>query len=198
MITFLGLTFSITMVVLQLTSSQYSPRVLRSFLRDRQSQWTLGVFVATFVYVVLVLREVRGTAGDIEQFVPGPAITFAFVLLLLSIGAFVAYINHMAQSIRPERILDSVAAETREAPRAMARTRRRPPGHRARGIERIGSQRIDASPRRRTGSCSPSTSMDSSDLGQHHDIHISLIPRIGDFVPAGAVAVRASHRATGR
>ncbi len=114
MITFLGLTFSITMVVLQLTSSQYSPRVLRSFLRDRQSQWTLGIFVATFVYVVLVLREVRGTSGDLEQFVPGSAITFAFVLLLLSIGAFVAYINHMAQSIRPENILASVAAEARE------------------------------------------------------------------------------------
>ncbi len=44
---------------------------------------------------------------------PGPAITFAFVLLLMSIGAFVAYINHMAQSIRPENILASVAAETR-------------------------------------------------------------------------------------
>jgi uncharacterized membrane protein len=113
MITFLGLTFSITMVVLQLTSSQYSPRVLRTFLRDRQSQSTLGIFVATFVYVVLVLREVRGEASDVERFVPGAAITFSFVLLLASLAMFVAYINHMAQSIRPESIITQVAAETR-------------------------------------------------------------------------------------
>jgi uncharacterized membrane protein len=113
MITFLGLTFSITMVVLQLTSSQYSPRVLRTFLRDRQSQWTLGIFVATFVYVILVLREVRGDASDIERFVPGAAITFSFVLLLASLAMFVAYINHMAQAIRPESIISQVADETR-------------------------------------------------------------------------------------
>jgi uncharacterized membrane protein len=121
MITFLGLTFSITMVVLQLTSSQYSPRVLRTFLRDRQSQWTLGIFVATFVYVILVLREVRGDASDIERFVPGAAITFSFVLLLASLAMFVSYINHMAQAIRPESIIAQVAEETRSL------VERRPP-----------------------------------------------------------------------
>lgn len=185
MITFLGLTFSITMVVLQLTSSQYSPRVLRSFLRDRQSQWTLGVFVATFVYVVLVLREVRGTAGDIEQFVPGPAITFAFVLLLLSIGAFVAYINHMAQSIRPERILDSVAAEARKLLGQWPGLADDPPD-----IERGGSS--ESGPADRCVAAQTDGILQSIDvdglvrLGQHHHIHISLIPRIGDFIPADA------------
>ena len=62
MISFTGLVFSITIVVLQLTSSQFSPRVLRSFLEDRFNQVALGVFVATFVYALVVLRGVRGTA----------------------------------------------------------------------------------------------------------------------------------------
>ena len=61
MITFTGLVFSITIVVLQLTSSQFSPRVLRTFLRDRLTQWALGTFTATFVYAVMVLRTVRST-----------------------------------------------------------------------------------------------------------------------------------------
>jgi uncharacterized membrane protein len=60
MISFTALVFSITIVVLQLTSCQFSPRVLRTFLRDRFNQLTLGVFVATFVYAMTVLRSVRG------------------------------------------------------------------------------------------------------------------------------------------
>ena len=64
MISFTGLVFSITIVVLQLTSSQFSPRVLRTFLRDWIIQIALGVFVATFVYALVVLRSVRGTAAD--------------------------------------------------------------------------------------------------------------------------------------
>ena len=75
MITFTGLVFSITIVVLSLTSSQFSPRVLRTFLRDRQTQISLGVFIGTFVYAVLVLRTVSGL--DDDTFVPAVATTFA-------------------------------------------------------------------------------------------------------------------------
>jgi uncharacterized membrane protein len=74
MITFTGLVFSITIVALQLTSSQFSPRVLRSFLGDRFNQVALGVFVATFVYALVVLRGVRGTA-QVASFVPQVAVT---------------------------------------------------------------------------------------------------------------------------
>jgi uncharacterized membrane protein len=48
--------FSITIVVLQLPSAQFSPRVLQMFLGDRVIQLTLGVFVATFVYAMVVVR----------------------------------------------------------------------------------------------------------------------------------------------
>ena len=64
MIAFTGLVFSITVVVLQLTSSQFSPRVLRTFLRDRTIQWSLGIFVATFVYAMVVARSVLGTTDQ--------------------------------------------------------------------------------------------------------------------------------------
>src|SRR5688500_8403864 len=56
MITLTALVFSITILVLQLASNQFSPRVLRTFLRDRHSQFSLGIFVATFTYSMLVLR----------------------------------------------------------------------------------------------------------------------------------------------
>jgi len=113
MLTFTGLVFSITMLVLQLASSQLSPRVTRTFLRDRANQVVLGIFVATFVYALLVLREVRSV--DEGAFVPAIAVWWAFVLLIASVGAFIYYIDHMAQAMRVETVIDQVATETRDA-----------------------------------------------------------------------------------
>jgi len=116
MITFTGLVFSITIVVLQLTSSQFSPRVLRTFLRDRQTQWALGVFTATFVYSVLVLRTVQsGDTDGVRTFVPGVATTVAVVLLLASVALFVSYIHHIATAIQVSSIIEVIGDETREA-----------------------------------------------------------------------------------
>ena len=112
MITFTGLVFSITIVVLQLTSSQFSPRVLRTFLRDRQTQLSLGVFIATFVYAVLVLRTVNGL--DDDTFVPAVATTVGMLLLLVSVGVFVGYIHHIATAIQVSSILQSIWEETRD------------------------------------------------------------------------------------
>nr|WP_305907083.1 DUF2254 family protein [Methylomarinum sp. Ch1-1]MDP4519805.1 DUF2254 family protein [Methylomarinum sp. Ch1-1] len=60
MITVAGVVFSITIVALALTSSQYTSRVLRNFMRDRINQWVLGVFVGIFAYCLVVLRTIRG------------------------------------------------------------------------------------------------------------------------------------------
>jgi uncharacterized membrane protein len=95
MIAFTGLVFSITIVVLQLTSGQFSARVLRAFLRDRGIQFALGIFISTFVYAMVVPRAVTGSAGH-HPVVPRIAVTGAFVLVLASVGLFVFYIHHVA------------------------------------------------------------------------------------------------------
>lgn len=115
MLSLAALTFSITMVVLQLASSQFSPRAMPTFLRDRQNQLTLGVFLATYVYALLALREIRGAEAPAGQFVPGLTIGVAFALVLVSIGFFVAYIHHIATSIQIATILQRIADECRHA-----------------------------------------------------------------------------------
>lgn len=114
MLALTALVFSILIVVLQLTSSQFSPRVLRTFVRDRDSQFTLATFVGTFTYAMLVLRAIRSPVEG-PEFVPALAVSGAFGLVLLSVGVFVAYINHIAQSIRVINIITSVGDETRRA-----------------------------------------------------------------------------------
>lgn len=112
MITFTGLVFSITMLVLQLTSSQYSPRSLRTFLRDRVSQITLGLFIATFTFALMALQEVRSELDEQDRFVPAISVQVAFALILVSVAAFVYYIHHVADSIRVETLVTRISRET--------------------------------------------------------------------------------------
>ena len=100
-ITLAGLVFSITMLVLQLSSSQYSPTVLRTFLTDRTSHLTLAVFVATFTYSIVVLRAV----GPGEEQRPTVSVTVAQLLMLVTIGVLVLYINHITRKIRVNSIM---------------------------------------------------------------------------------------------
>ncbi|MEO6398201.1 MAG: DUF2254 domain-containing protein [Tepidiformaceae bacterium] len=114
MLTFTGLVFSVTMLVLQLASNQLSPRVMRTFLRDRASQMVLGVFVGTLLYAMLILRRITSQT-DGTPFIPALSIWLAMVFVLLSIGLFIFFLHHMAQAIRPVSVMMSVTKETRSA-----------------------------------------------------------------------------------
>jgi uncharacterized membrane protein len=75
LITVTSLTFSLTVVTLQLASSQFSPRLLRTFTRDLVVQATLALFLATFVYALTVLRSVRSAGDTGAAFVPHLSVT---------------------------------------------------------------------------------------------------------------------------
>lgn len=111
MITVAGLTFSITMLTLQLASSQFGPRLLRNFMRDRGNQVVLGTFIGTFIYCLLVMRTVRGT--EESSFVPHIAVGVGVALALASIAVLIYFIHHVASSIRLETLLPQLAAESR-------------------------------------------------------------------------------------
>ena len=107
-----GTTFSITIAVLSLTSSQFGPRLLRGFLRDRANQAVLGTFVGTFLYCLLVSRTVRSM--DETVFVPHLAVTGGLVLAVASVGVLIFFINHVIQSIQASHIIGNVADELKK------------------------------------------------------------------------------------
>ncbi|MFD3747422.1 DUF2254 domain-containing protein [Nocardia sp. NPDC058633] len=112
LITVTSLTFSLTLVTMQLASSQYSPRLLRSFSSDRFVQRTLALFLATFAYALTVLRGVRsGDDGGVE-FVPQISVTVAYVLAMVSVLGLVVFLGHLVRQIRIETMLDHVASES--------------------------------------------------------------------------------------
>jgi uncharacterized membrane protein len=106
------LLFSLTIVTLQLASSQYSPRLLQTFVRDRVVQVCLGILLGTFVFALVVLRSVR-SADDSEDtsFVPRLSVTVALLLTLVSVAALVTFLSHQTRQLRVETMLRDVHVE---------------------------------------------------------------------------------------
>ncbi len=113
-ITVTGLTFSLTVVTLQLASSQFSPRLLRTFLRDTGNQVVLAVFISTFAYCLTVLRTIRAGDDGGTAFVPQLAVSVGFLLALASVGALVYFIDHITTEIRVDTMMRNVEVDTRE------------------------------------------------------------------------------------
>ncbi|MEX2582464.1 MAG: DUF2254 domain-containing protein, partial [Gemmatimonadota bacterium] len=112
-ITVTGVVFSVTIVALQLAATQFTPRVLRTFLADRGNQWVLGIFIATFTYTLLVQQTVGTTPEAENAFVPRLSVTISIALVLVSIGGLIFFVNHIAQSIRASVIIEHVTADAR-------------------------------------------------------------------------------------
>ncbi|MET3808343.1 putative membrane protein [Nakamurella sp. UYEF19] len=108
LITVTSLTFSLTVVTLQLASSQFSPRLLRTFTSDIFVQATLGLFLATFTFSLTVLRSVRNGSDGQIAFVPRISVTTSFVLAVGSVIGLVVFLAHLARQIRVETMLRDV------------------------------------------------------------------------------------------
>lgn len=111
-ITVAGITFSVMIVSVQLASSQFSPRVLRGFLRDPFAQHVIGIVVATFTYCLLVLTTVRRTTPVAEEATATAAVTVGVALGVVAIIAIVAFIDRSARRMQVGQIIDRVADET--------------------------------------------------------------------------------------
>jgi uncharacterized membrane protein len=125
-ITVAGVVFSITIVALTLASTQFGPRMLRNFVRDRGTQLTLGTFVATFVYAILALGSVgHGAHG---AFVPHLSVTVALALVLASLGVLIYFIHHITTMIQLPQVIASIAGDLAVAIDAEVADRRAAPG----------------------------------------------------------------------
>lgn len=122
MITTVGVVFSLTVVSLQLASSQFSPRVMRSFIRDRWSQRVIGLLVATFFYCVLVLPSISAEATD-----PAPrvSLTLAIALTVVTVIGIIIHLDHLAHGLQVGNVVRVIADEGAKVAAALDQV---PPG----------------------------------------------------------------------
>jgi uncharacterized membrane protein len=107
--TVVSIVFAILLMTLTLASTQFSPRILISFVRDRTTQWTLGVFLGTFSYCMAALPAARSLP---HPFVPIATVTGAMLLALVCVVWLIYFINHISRSISVNHIVDRIARET--------------------------------------------------------------------------------------
>lgn len=117
LITVAGLTFSVTVVALQLVSSQFTPRVLRGFLSDRITQITAGSLVGIFGYCLLVMTAVQSAPETGTNFVPALSLTVALALAFVGLALLLLFIHHTAQSIQVSTIAARVGQAAADAAR---------------------------------------------------------------------------------
>jgi uncharacterized membrane protein len=112
MVTVIALLLGLTVVALQLSSTQFSPRLLRNFLRDRPNQIVLSAFVATFAYSAAGLYTVGFSGGNRTADFPRLAVSGSLVLLFLSLGLLVFFADHLGHSIQVDTIMNKVQRTT--------------------------------------------------------------------------------------
>ena len=109
MMTVTSIAFSITVVALTLASSQFGPRLIRNFMSDKGTQFTLGAFVSIYIYCILVLQATQST--DSQSFIPGASVFFAVALAFFGVAILIYFIHHVAQAIQADNVVDRVYCE---------------------------------------------------------------------------------------
>ncbi len=112
MITVTGLVFALTIIALQIASGQYSPRLLRNFMRDRGTQFVLSIFVGAFAYSTAGLHTVGVQSPGEEAFIPRLAVSGSLGLALASLGVLIYFIHHLSHSIQIDTIMSTTVHET--------------------------------------------------------------------------------------
>ena len=112
---FVAVVFATTLVAIQLAASQYSPRTVRIFIRSRVTRITLGLFLATFVFSLIVLVSNRASVSSAKQFAPVVSVTALLALSLATVFGFVAYLHGVVRLMRVQYLLETIASESRRS-----------------------------------------------------------------------------------
>ncbi len=190
MITFTGFVFSVLLLAVQFGSSQFSPRMLRRFLRDPVTKFSLGVFIATFIYALMVLRTVG--VADNPKFVPDNSISVALVWLLISMLLFLRLISKTTQGLRVASVVKDLGRDgAKEIRRFYPEVEMDP-------VEADGDPEPLAEPVRLVEYGGPPGVLQSIDakglvrMARESDLVVELVPAIGDFIAEDSILFRVS------
>lgn len=118
LITMTSLVVSVTIVILTTAASQLGPRLITYFMGDRQIQFVLGLFIATTLYVVIVLRTLDDKLG--AEGIPQAAVTVASALTIACLFALLFYVHKIARSVIADNLVEEVWSALRKDIRSIA------------------------------------------------------------------------------
>ena len=179
--TVVSIVFAILLMTLTLASMQFSPRIIVSFVKDRVTQWTLGIFLGTFSYCMAALPAARSMP---HPFAPIATVLGAMVLALACVGWLLFFIHHISRAISVNYIVDRIAAETETILEDVMPWPRRAAGVAA--AAPIDSSAWGASVMSEvSGYIRFLDTKCLMDLAKSHRVKARVVRRVGQFVPAG-------------
>jgi uncharacterized membrane protein len=187
--TVVSIVFAMLLMTLTLASTQFSPRILISFVRDRGTQWTLGVFLGTFSYCMAALPAARSLP---HPFLPVATISGAMALALVCVGWLIFFINHISQAISVNHIVDRIAGETELVIDELMPEARGPFGFRE-AVPLYSSEGHHPVLNQRSGYIRFVDLERLRYLAKAYRIRIRLERRVGQFIPAGIPLLSVSH-----
>ncbi|WP_327074848.1 DUF2254 domain-containing protein [Kitasatospora purpeofusca] len=184
MLTFIGVVFSISLVALQMAASQFSPRVLRLYVRSWLTKAAFSVCLATFLFALLVQFSYDDSTDPAKlTSVPVFSSVVAVLLVVLSLGLFVLYVQSTMRLLRVPHVIDRVANESMAVLlqyRLMPAEPAPPAPPEAYTLLHEG----------RSGVLRDVNIGRLLRIARKHDAVLHLVPRIGDFIAPGTPIVR--------
>ncbi|WP_274563972.1 DUF2254 domain-containing protein [Streptomyces spiramyceticus] len=178
MMTFIGVVFSISLVAVQMASGGFTPRVVRIFVRSRITKLTLTVFLATFLFSLLVLTQYDSKRDPrLVTTVPLVQSILVMIMVVLSLLLFIAYVSSTLRLMQVGPVVDRI---TRDAFRVLAK---QPGGEPDPGPLAPETARI--AHRGRAGVLLDVNVARLVRAARREGVVLRLIPRIGDFVVPG-------------
>ncbi|MGW2200961.1 DUF2254 domain-containing protein [Streptomyces sp. NPDC001774] len=178
MMTFIGVVFSISLVAVQMASGQFSPRIVRIFIRSRITKAAFSVFLATFALSLLVLTSYDSeTDPRYVSTVPLVSSLLTLFMVALSLLLFVAYVNSTLRLMRVGHVVDLI---TRESFGALANQ----PWY-VGELADLGEATDHLPHRGRAGVLRDVNVALLVRIAERHGVVLRVLPRIGDFVVPG-------------
>lgn len=178
--TVVSIVFAILLMTLTLASMQFSPRIIVSFVQDQVTQWTLGIFLGTFLYCTAALPAARTRP---HPFAPVFTVMGAMLLAVACVGWLLFFIHHISRAISASHIVDRIAAETIVMIDELMPWPHRP--------ERIAGPAAVSNGWEATVACRTSGYIRFIDAGRlvnlakTYRVKIKVLRRAGHFVPSG-------------
>ncbi|MDA5141153.1 DUF2254 domain-containing protein [Streptomyces sp. AD681] len=180
MMTFIGVVFSISLVAVQMASGQFTPRVVRLFVRSRITKATFAVFLATFVLTLLVLTSYDSNADPrTATSVPLVQSVLTLVMVALSLLLFVMYVNATLRLMRVSHVIARIAAESFRVAALM------PAPAEGGGAPALGPVTAWVAHDGQGGVLRDVHVARLVRVARGHGVVLRLVPRIGDFLVPG-------------
>ncbi len=180
-----GVVFSITMVALTLASQQYGTRLLANFMRDRGNQITLGTFLATFLYSLVVLRTLNFGS---QASVPHLSVTVSLVLAIAGVSVLIYFVHHVAATIQAPNLAKMIGREFRDV---LDRAYTQDLDVQSTAVPELDTGSAAAVPARKRGYLQIVDYDGLLDLATEHDLEIRIEHRPGHFLVPSTVLAHA-------